>query len=170
MFIDTNKRRINIYAPFSAETEDGVVNGIDLTNPENREQYGVVEIPDPLPPADYSDELYFRTEQDDAPYVVFTPKPDEMVAQARAAKRLAEIDEEIIALEASQARAQREVTTYMFAFQGYQVLLSEFEAAPAGSKPSVPTVPTPPTYSINKLHEIDDRCTALRAERKTLAP
>jgi hypothetical protein len=38
------------------------------------------EIPDPIPPADFSDETYYRTEQDDAPYVVFTRKSDEQLA------------------------------------------------------------------------------------------
>jgi hypothetical protein len=41
------------------------------------------EIADPIPPADYSDETYYRTEQDDAPYVVFTRKSDEQLAEVR---------------------------------------------------------------------------------------
>ena len=37
------------------------------------------EIADPAPPADYSDDIYYRTEQDDAPYVVYTRKSDEQI-------------------------------------------------------------------------------------------
>lgn len=39
------------------------------------------EIPEPAPPADYSDELYYRTEQEDAPYVIYTRKSDEQLQQ-----------------------------------------------------------------------------------------
>ena len=48
----------------------------------------LTEIPDPTPPADYSDETYYRTEQDDAPYVVFTKKSDEQLAQLADSKAL----------------------------------------------------------------------------------
>lgn len=44
------------------------------------------EIADPVPPADFSDETYYRTEQDEAPYVVFTRKSDEMIAALNKAK------------------------------------------------------------------------------------
>jgi len=40
----------------------------------------LTEIPDPTPPEDYSEETYYRTEQDDAPYVVYTKKSDEQLA------------------------------------------------------------------------------------------
>ena len=40
----------------------------------------------PIPPADYSDETYYRTEQDDAPYVIYTKKSDEQIAQMQQAK------------------------------------------------------------------------------------
>lgn len=83
MFVDQNQRRINIDAPFVASDGRGLAN---LRDPAERERYGVVEIPDPVPPADYSDELYYRTEQDDAPYVVFTRKSDEQIAALNKAK------------------------------------------------------------------------------------
>lgn len=46
------------------------------------------EIADPVPPADFSDEIYYRTEQDDAPYVVYTRKSDEQLAQLADSKAL----------------------------------------------------------------------------------
>lgn len=51
------------------------------------------EIADPAPPADYSDDLYYRTEQDDAPYVVYTRKSDEQIQAARWTKIKAKRDE-----------------------------------------------------------------------------
>lgn len=75
MFIwkDTQKR-CNPYAPYTSP------DGTRYTKVP-AELYE--EIPDPQPPADYSDETYYRTEQDDAPYVVFTRKSDEQIAAVR---------------------------------------------------------------------------------------
>jgi hypothetical protein len=73
MFIDsTTQRRVNIYQPYKGFSK--------LDTPEIRQRAGVIEIADPVPPADYSDETYYRTEQDDAPYVIFTKKSDEQLA------------------------------------------------------------------------------------------
>lgn len=98
-----NSKRINPDAPLT--TPDGVTYA-NLRDPSVREQLGVQEIPDPQPPEDYSDETYYRTEQDTAPYVVFTRKSDEQIEQARRAKVQAQID----ALEqgALMPRATRE--------------------------------------------------------------
>jgi hypothetical protein len=41
------------------------------------------EIPEPAAPEDYSTDYYYRTEQDDAPYVIYTRKSDEQIAQLR---------------------------------------------------------------------------------------
>jgi hypothetical protein len=82
MFV-LNGKRINIYAQF--ETEDGT-RYANLINPDVRASVGVQEIPDPVPPEDYSDETYYRTEQDTEPYVVFTRKSDEQIAQMMQAK------------------------------------------------------------------------------------
>jgi len=82
MFI-LNEKRINIHAPFT--TPEGVTYG-NLTDPAVRDQLGVVEIADPTQPDDYSDDLYYRTEQDEAPYVVYTSKSDEQIAEATLAK------------------------------------------------------------------------------------
>jgi hypothetical protein len=79
MFIDsTTLRRVNIYAPYMGFSK--------LDTPEIRQRAGVIEIADPVPPADYSDETYYRTEQDDAPYVVFTKKSDEQILALRVSK------------------------------------------------------------------------------------
>jgi hypothetical protein len=79
MFIDsTTLKRINIYAPYKGFSK--------LDTPEIRARAGVIEIADPAPPADYSDETYYRTEQDDAPYVIFTKKSDEQLLALRVSK------------------------------------------------------------------------------------
>lgn len=82
MFI-LNEKRINIYAPFV--TTEGVTYG-NLTDPVVRSQLGVVEVTEPTPPEDYSEDLYYRTEQDEAPYVVYTRKSDEQIAEAALSK------------------------------------------------------------------------------------
>lgn len=41
------------------------------------------EIPEPAAPEDYSTDYYYRTEQDDAPYVIYTRKSDEQIAAVR---------------------------------------------------------------------------------------
>lgn len=141
-----NNKSINIYAPFT--TADGTRYG-NLTDPAVRELVGVVEIPDPVPPEDYSDETYYRTEQDDAPYVVFTRKSDEQVAQARAAKIQAQIDS--MERESLVARPVRE----------YMILDMEAKAIAAG-------------YTLEQLREqqhgyrrvkeFDEQIQALRAQ------
>jgi hypothetical protein len=70
MFI-RNGLRFNIDA---SQEIDGV-RYPNFRDPVLREQLGITEIADPQPPEDFSDDTYYRTEQDDAPYVVFTRKP-----------------------------------------------------------------------------------------------
>ena len=78
MFIfKSNQKRCNPYASYTD------VNGTRYTRMP-AELYE--EIADPVPPADYSDETYYRTEQDDAPYVVFTKKSDEQLQALRESK------------------------------------------------------------------------------------
>ena len=62
-----------------------------LDTPEIRAAANVVEIADPTPPGDYSDDIYYRTESQEAPYVVYTRKSDEQIAEvvARKAKQAA---------------------------------------------------------------------------------
>lgn len=76
MFIDNDtKLRVNIYAPYKGFSR--------LDTPEIRAAANVIEIADPTPPADYSDETYYRTEQQEAPYVIYTRKSDEQIAAVR---------------------------------------------------------------------------------------
>jgi hypothetical protein len=72
MFIFTaTNRRANPEASY--ESEDG-------TRYAKVPRELLTEIPDPTPPDGYSDETYYRTEQDDAPYVIYTKKSDEQLA------------------------------------------------------------------------------------------
>lgn len=76
IFKDTQKRA-NPYAPYTSP--DGTKH---IRIPSEL----IEEIPDPVPPVDYSDEIYFRTEQDEAPYVIYTKKPQEMIDAVNLAK------------------------------------------------------------------------------------
>lgn len=79
MFIDQDtQKRVNIYAPYAGRSK--------LDTPEIRAEVGVIEIADPVPPEDFSDETYYRTEQDDAPYVIFTRKSAEQLRQVELSK------------------------------------------------------------------------------------
>jgi hypothetical protein len=70
--------RVNIQWPYKDRSR--------LDTPEVRAELGVIEIPEPTPPNDYSDELYYRIEQNEAPYVVYTRKSNEQIAQVMVAK------------------------------------------------------------------------------------
>lgn len=97
MFIFKNTlRRANIFSPYTDE------NGTRYTSiPVTL----LDEIPDPVPPEDFSDDTYYRTEQDDAPYVVWTKKSPEQLKQVRNRKR----KERIARIEDKQSiRAIRE--------------------------------------------------------------
>jgi hypothetical protein len=76
----------------------------------------LTEIPDPTPPEDYSDETYYRTEQDDAPYVVYTKKSDEQLQQLADSKALA------------LAKAYLTNTDYLFTVDKYAQLDEERKA------------------------------------------
>lgn len=77
MFI-LNKKRINIYAPFT--TNDGI-QYVNLLSEDTRRVLGIKEIQDPVAPEDYTEETYYRTEQDEAPYVIYTKKSEEQLQQ-----------------------------------------------------------------------------------------
>ena len=105
MFIsNTTQKRVNPYAPFT--DSEGT------TYPRMPENL-YTEIPDPTPPEDYTDETYYRTEQDEAPYVIFTRKSTEQLDALFNSK----IKQQIVSIEAGQARAVREAalgnTTYL---------------------------------------------------------
>lgn len=78
MFIRDSKR-FNIYAPATI----GGVYYPNFTDPALREELGITEIPDPTPPEEYltNPDFYFVTEQDEAPYTVWTRKSDEQINQ-----------------------------------------------------------------------------------------
>lgn len=81
MFIDnTTKNRVNIHTSYKGFSK--------LDTPEIRTRANVVEVVDPQPPQDAIDnpDYYYRTEQDSAPYVVYTKKSDEQIAQVMVAK------------------------------------------------------------------------------------
>ena len=95
MFI-RNEKRFNIYAP---QEIDGVMYP-RFTDPALRESLGIIEIPDPSPPLDYSEDAYYRTEQDMPPYVVYTKKSDEQIAEVNLQKakhqRQADVDSIVV--------------------------------------------------------------------------
>ena len=69
-------RMVNIYAPFKGRSR--------LDSAEIRAAVGVIEITDDVAPDDYSEDLYFRTEDwfaTQRPYIIYSRKPDEMVAK-----------------------------------------------------------------------------------------
>lgn len=69
-----NKKRCNIYAAYC--DEEGT---FYIKVPDHLYE----EIPEPVAPDDYSDKFYYRIEQDEAPYVVYTKKSDEQIAQIK---------------------------------------------------------------------------------------
>lgn len=81
MFI-RNQLRFNIYA-------GAVIDGVRYANfldPELRAQLGITEIADPLPPPEYlaNPDYYIVTEQDAEPYVAYSRKSDEQIAEIKA--------------------------------------------------------------------------------------
>ena len=87
MFIwkDTLKR-CNIYAPYVDNK------GTKYTQVPS-DLY--VEIDNPIPPEDYVEEHYYKTEQEDAPYVVYTKKSEEQLAEIYLRKAKAEREEAV---------------------------------------------------------------------------
>lgn len=147
MFIlSSTQRRINIDAPYT--TADGITYA-NLRDPAVRSLLGVQEIADPLPPEDYSEETYYRTEQDEAPYVVFTRKSDEQIEQARKARIQSQID----ALEGTSMipRVTRE----------FMLLTMEKEAVAAGFTLEDLRASH---YAYRKVKELDEQIAALRGQ------
>lgn len=134
-----NGKRINIDAPFTATTG---VTYANLRDPHIRSVYGVQEVVEPSPPEDYSEETYYRTEQDDAPYVVYTRKSDEQIEQARKSKIQNKIDE--LERSAMMPRVTRE----------YMLLQMEAMFTPEQLSQN---------YGYRKVKEFDNEISALRA-------
>lgn len=76
MYIKDGKR-FNIYA---SATFDGI-RYHNFTNADLRALLEITWVDEPEPPLDYTDDTYYRVEQDDAPYVVYTPRTPEQIAQ-----------------------------------------------------------------------------------------
>ena len=72
---DDTKLRVNINAPYKGFSR--------LDTPEIRAAANVVEIAEPTPPADYSDDFYYRSESQESPYVIYTKKSDEQIQAVR---------------------------------------------------------------------------------------
>lgn len=110
MFIKDGKR-FNPYAThvFGGVTFDGNI----LRFPKVVELLGIQEVPDPTPPEDYSDVLYFRNEQEDAPYVTYTRKPQEM------------IDQTIETRQRDEAQRYLDDTDYLFSTDRHMELITQ---------------------------------------------
>jgi hypothetical protein len=76
IFKDT-KKRANIHAPYTSP---------DGTRYSRIPKELLEEIPEPQVPEDYSEDTYYRTEQDTAPYVIYTKKSDEQILAIRKQK------------------------------------------------------------------------------------
>jgi len=82
IFKDT-KKRANQFAPYTAP---------DGTKYSRVPMELLEEVVEPQPPEDYNEDLYYRSEQDEAPYVVFTRKSDEQIAEQARARAAMEIE------------------------------------------------------------------------------
>ena len=135
-------KRVNIHAPHTDAS--GIVYA-SLTDANLRSMLGVIEVDEPPAPSDYSPLRYFRTEQDEAPWVVYTRKSDDAIASGQADQ----LRREINALE----------TTAMLPRVVREFLLTLFsdKAADAGIDPL-----TNPAYV--RLKSLDDRITSLRKD------
>lgn len=77
MFIK-NGLRFNIYTPYT-DPETGE-KGINMTIPENRARFHIIEIEDPIRE---SDETHYVQELNEPPYLINTPKAPEQLAEIR---------------------------------------------------------------------------------------
>lgn len=94
IWIDPQNRMVN----FHAARKQPDVNGVRYQGGLSGDQLkalGYQEITIYERPDDYSESIYIRDEQELAPYVIYTRKPEEQIEKARVAK----IDEQILALE-----------------------------------------------------------------------
>lgn len=83
------------------------------TDPEFRAANGVTEVPDPTPPEDFSDDIYYVTSQDTEPFVIWTRKSDEQIAQVQASRA------------ATTAQQYLDSTDYLFCVDRHSKLLAD---------------------------------------------
>ena len=106
MFIDQDTlKRVNINYAYKGFSK--------LDTAEIRARAGVIEIAEPAAPEDYSDETYYRTEQDYSPYIIFTKKSPEQLEQLLDSKNL------------EAAKRHLLDTDYLFTKDRHDVLLVE---------------------------------------------
>lgn len=152
MFIDsTTGKRVNIYAAFV--TEDGV-RYTDLTNSQVRQELNIVEIDEPAPPQGYVPDEYFRTEQDDAPYVIYTRKEQSIIDKEFNDRILAQI--EALEIDSKMNRTVRE-----------QMLEIAVERAAAKFNVSLEQAATSlyqGNVAFKRFKDLDDQIAALRAQ------
>lgn len=127
MFIDsTTGKRVNIYAPYVSNQG---VRFSDLTNPQVRLELNIVEQAEPEPPQDYNEWDYFRTEIDDAPYVVYTRRSQLVIDKAHNERVLAQIEAKEVASKMNRTvREQLIETTIERAAAKFGVTLAQAEA------------------------------------------
>lgn len=144
-----NGRRFNIYA-------GGVIDGVryaNFTSPDVQTKLGIIAVDEPLPPDDYSPELYTRNEIDDAPYVEYNKKPDEVLKYEQRER----LEAYIAQTEASTllARPTRE----------FMLTLFELEAIKSGLTPEQLALVNP---GYAKVKALDLEITAARDEIRTI--
>lgn len=93
MFVDKDGKRINIHAAFIADAGTSKeVTYPNLLDPTIRESLGIKEIADPERP---DENYYFVNEIDEAPYVMVTEKPLEMLKDIKLVEISASFAEEM---------------------------------------------------------------------------
>jgi hypothetical protein len=117
------------------------------------------EIPDPIPPEDFSDDLYYRNEMDDAPYVTWTRKPQEQIdalVKSRILDKIAGLEQE--ALRIGLVRTLIEDLLMRF----------KVAAAQSGITEAMLLDPTSPAFSAayKKAHDNDAARAELRKQIK----
>lgn len=89
-----NGKRFNIYAQ---QEIDGVTYP-EFTNAALQSQLGITTV-EPEVPVDYTDDTYYRTEQDTAPYVVYEKKSAEQITEQNNARFIMEAKAYLLATD-----------------------------------------------------------------------
>lgn len=145
IFINSRGERVNIDAPI----EFGGIRYQNLRDPHVRNIVGVFEVEEPEAPVDYEEKFWYKTEQQTAPYVVYTKKSDEQILEIKRS----ELKNKIDSLEREQMlpRVLREFT----------LGAAELQAAAAGVDPM-------DNFAYRKLKEFDNTIRDLRTQLDSL--
>ena len=146
MFIDANQKRWA--KPYSQGTTE--INGVRYPNtvwddPAFRAEQGITEIADPQLPEGVTDETHYIHTLNEPPYLQWTPKSDEQLAQQKNAKLQQQIEAE--ERNAMLPRVTREFMLAAFAAQ----------AAAAGVDPMT-------NVGFARMKELDEKIKALRQQ------